>query len=1016
MPRRARCLHSAVSKAEVSMTVRMFGVAAGITLVLSGMFVSSPARAQVDGIINLMGQAIQMDMQRQQYERQRAYQEQQRREAIRQEQARRQAEINAIREQEAVVIRRVQTALAELGFYKGKISGVRGPDTRKAESAYCAAFGLAPFEASDAQMAQLEALAAKGFRSPKEAEAAATAGFSTRKDMAAAQAGGFSTARDYAEARAKGFEQREEYLLFLQSGLSDRTAFLQERNLLVKRKEASDACVAASAKFVDPAKAVETCLDAINLGVTGSAFTDAYAAVGQKLEARMAEAAALAAEPQKLASTEKVKLKDARKNAKDAGAGAVLEARMRTGELLKAHACGEAVLNKDYPVALSKCRVEAGDLLSVPQLALLSTATEQEKSESEKAAAEQARLALEAARSRAAELLRQVEDFASAQRFGAAVDIAKAIVAVRQSQSSDDAATIQQANQKLETYLAKEVAFQTFVVERERNARQLKVNAAATAQAELTRLQSFLQQYIADNILDKNIDALLALQADLAAAQSPDDVERTIRVQRDGRERLYKLGLQAKFDAYKIPETSAAIAKGTEVAGNGLAVNVANEALLKGEGRDVLVLGNFTAWAPHLIINLVGETAFDGRRATTCWFGDEARAPESTRAALQRLKAMGVDEIVETGRCDAGTVGRIDVVLLQRDRFLASDLVAARALVERFEKGDVRLLHVVAWSEIGATAQNDDGTARTIEADIGAGARAGFGLITFKTSANRVCLVVAEAELPVHELVVTERRNGLDRFVTADVVRARFTVERVFVSIQRQECSAVYAEQADLKALLTGLQRAKLTYAVVPVWLSPDDISAAAARRAELDRQQQAELASRKQTAEGLQQLEAEKQAEQERVRAARQAELRTRYGQEAAAATNELADLSRRFFASGGSSPFRELFPRAAQWRDRREADHWDFTDTDTALVDYGTAEWKGRRTEVVFIEARVSTRNRALGENATTCFVLGYLIDAEFKVRRDPLELPCADEASGITAWTSGRAFESRWLVSAN
>lgn len=997
------------------MTVRMFGVAAGMTLVLSGMFISSPARAQVDGIINLMGQAIQMDMQRKQYERQRAYQDQQRREAARQEQARRQAEIDAVREQEAALVRRVQTALAELGFYKGKISGVRGPDTRKAESAYCAAFGLAPFEASDAQLAQLEDLAAKGFRSPKEAEMAATAGFTYRKQMMAAQTGGFDTARAYAEAKAKGFEQREEYLLFLQSGLADRAAFLEERALLVKRKEAGDACIAASAKFVDPAKAMETCLNAINLGAGGAAFADAYVTIGQKLEEKLA-AAPPADDTQKLASTEKVKLKEARKNAKDAGAGAALEARMRMGELIKAHACGEAFLNKDYTAAASKCRVEAGDLLSVPQLALLTTATEQEKRESEQAAAEQARLALEAARTRATELLRQVEEFAATQRFGAAVDVAKAILSVRQNQTSDEAASIQQANQKLASLLAREAAFQTFVAQREENARQLKVNAAATAQAELNRLQAFLQQYIADNVLDKNIDALLALQADLSAAQSPDDVERTIRMQRDGRDRLYKLGLQAQFDAYKIPETTAAIAKDTKVAANGLAVNAANEVLLTGEGRDVLVLGNYTPSAPHLIINLVGQTTFDGRRASVCWFGDEATSAESARGAISRLKAMGVDEIVEGGKCDEASLGKVDVVLLQRDRFLIGDVVAARALVERFEKDEFRLLHVVAWTEVGAVAQSDEETVRRIEAEIGGDARPGFGMIAFKTDKKRLCLVVTETEMRVHERLLADAGKGVDRFVPVDTPRARFTVDRVFVSIQRQECAAVYAEQPDLKALLAGLQRAKLPYAVLPVWFTSPELDAVTARLAEEDRKQQAELAARKQTVEGLEQLAADKKAEDDRARAARQTELRTRYGQEAAAATNELADLTRRFFASGGSSTFRELFPRAAQWRDRREENHWDFVDTDTTLVDYGTAEWKGRRTEVVFIEARVATRNRALGENAITCFLLGYLIDAEFKVRRDPLELPCADEATGMKAWASGRGFESRWVVSAN
>ncbi len=488
-------------------------------------------------------------------------------------------------------------------------------------------------------------------------------------------------------------------------------------------------------------------------------------------------------------------------------------------------------------------------------------------------------------------------------------------------------------------------------------------------------------------------------------------------MQKEGRDRLYALGLKAQFDGYKVPVASSEIARNTTVATNGLAVNALNKTILEGEARDVLVLGNYTRKAPHLVVNLLGETVFDGRVATVCWYADEGAASESSRAAFLKLKSLGADEIIERKNCDANALMNVDVVLLQRGSFLSSDVAAARRLVEAVEQTQLRLLHTASWKEVGATSERDAEQSRAIETDVLAGVRPGFGLIAFANASNRVCLIVVDAEQPVHEAALLDARNGIDRFVKAGATVTVTTVDRAFVYVQREECSAVYSRQDDMKTLIEGLKRVKLSYAVLPIWIGTDGVAEASALVTRQETAQHVALAARQQENEAAERLTAAKENEEGKVRTRQQMQLRDRYGQEAAAAANGLSDLGKQFFQATPTDQgqFKRLFPIAGHWRDEKYRDHWEVETYDGILMDYGTAEWKGRRAEVVFVRLSVRSKNRSLGEYADDCFMVGYLIDAEFSILRDPVEASCMESPGILSQWKAGRGFESRWIVGA-
>lgn len=83
-----------------------------------------------------------------------------------------------------------------------------------------------------------------------------------------------------------------------------------------------------------------------------------------------------------------------------------------------------------------------------------------------------------------------------------------------------------------------------------------------------------------------------------------------------------------------------------------------------------------------------------------------------------------------------------------------------------------------------------------------------------------------------------------------------------------------------------------------------------------------------------------------------------------------------------------------------------------DTALHDYGTAEFKGRPLELAFAVTTIKTRNRILGEYRETCFITGFISDTEFEMAREPFSTPC-NNRDALRSYQLAQRFSSRWLV---
>ena len=87
-----------------------------------------------------------------------------------------------------------------------------------------------------------------------------------------------------------------------------------------------------------------------------------------------------------------------------------------------------------------------------------------------------------------------------------------------------------------------------------------------------------------------------------------------------------------------------------------------------------------------------------------------------------------------------------------------------------------------------------------------------------------------------------------------------------------------------------------------------------------------------------------------------------------------------------------------------------WEFESTVPTPKDYGIARWRGREVEMVTARIRVLMKNRVLGEYSNTCWHVGYILDKEFSMKREPFAAPC-DGVFALRDWQDRIAFETRW-----
>lgn len=1015
-----------------------------------------PTAAQdVGGIINMMGRIIEQDMRRQEHRQRRQAEDQAVRQRQRAAAAEQRARQNEIRRKEIQYVRRLQAAMARLGFYDMVVDGDRGPGTRRAEASFIAAYELAPVVLEEGYISHVEYLAQLGFRSARELADAAALGFETREELVAAREGGFDNAQDLAIARQQGFNRYDDYRKFRASGFESAEDFRLARDGgFTDRHEFEEALAAGFADHSDyvefrqsglPDKASFVEYRAELALAVGAADICSEAAPGAEIEDAVAKCLSALAHPHQRNLLSELEHLDRRiSDALDALArqtpsvevaaeGSDAELTVDSASFLQTQAalkgarsklgCGIAVARHDWASASSDCAVtaQAGDhnMLRLASRAAdefkaqQDQAAEEERTAREAAEAERGRLALSAGKQRLASLLSSIADFTESKRtFTNAIDVARAVVRLRQLEASDDVKQIEQAILNVDELLKSEDSYQTFIEEQKTAVEISRINARATAAAELRRTEAFIADFVGANILHEAVNDLLELQELIAKSVSSGQDEALFNAQRLAANAVDRLKLRAELDGFVYSEVSSETA--VEQADNGLAITDANQSLLTGDPRDVIILGNYSPNAPHLIVNLVGLTTFENGTANLCWIGPDSQNLPLGDYVTPILRKLGAQQISASGLCNARNALKQDVLVIERGTLLSNDLLEVQPIISAFEAGTFKAIDLVSWSSVGQTVEADAQMSMQIKDEVTAGVRQGFGFVSLDNADTTLCTVVPPADAADHENAFELAGTAIERHVPANMSRLVVTLDRAFSNIQRNSCRIVYAQADDLARLLAALAQINKNGLVLPVWITPELVEEGAALSASSVQERERRIALRRQEMEAAARFNEENNRQAEVARRRTENQLRSRYSQEARAAHNDLSELSKAFLSSGTASDtdFAGLFPETGKWRAAQAVNGWIADEYHDELVDYGTAEWKARRLEAVLMRATLVTKNAQRGEYSELCVIIGYLIDREFGMRRDAVEAPC-EAADDLSQWKRARLFESRWIA---
>lgn len=614
-----------------------------------------------------------------------------------------------------------------------------------------------------------------------------------------------------------------------------------------------------------------------------------------------------------------------------------------------------------------------------------------------------ASLALDTAIADAERLVDSIDSFAAAGgKFADPIGVARGLTRLKASMGAPSLPDLQLLHDSLAALVEGDPAYASANAQRLQTNNTALANSVALAGEELTGINDFLLAHIAANVTADDILSAVDLQMVVETALVGPASAETVRTLKLAREQLVAMDLaqnQADFISQQTARTRVATA---DLSDNGLALTQANTALLEGDADDLLVLRNSAA--PHLVYDLLGNLRVDGGVASLCWLHPAPENPVALLMARQQLVEAGIGQLDVT-QCNA-PLQTADLAVLRRGDFLALSPSVAHPLISAFEDGRFKSFVTVSGSDALREADRLTAEANSIAGRIDNRTLQGFGLLQLTRGQGGICPAVET--LQPHADSLAKRADSIAFQFAEPRFGAPMSADQAFVAAQRGQCSGIYAKAEDLRSLLEALSKADVSFTVSPIWVEADEIEAEVLRIAQ-------ESALQAQQAEAAVALLAAKSADQRSELQQRQDQLRAEYEERAIGAQKDIADMVRAYLQTGKSETLATNFPQTQGHLRQLITNKWVFTGTEDVLADYGTAVWQGRDLEALLVRIVAQRENAILGLYDSDCIVLGYLVDREFRVSRDPIEAACADKAA-VGAWATGRDMQSVWNLMEN
>ncbi|MDU1665541.1 MAG: hypothetical protein E6833_04870, partial [Bradyrhizobium sp.] len=429
---------------------------------------------------------------------------------------------------------------------------------------------------------------------------------------------------------------------------------------------------------------------------------------------------------------------------------------------------------------------------------------------------------------------------------------------------------------------------------------------------------------------------------------------------------------------------------------------------------ETLILVNESGQA-SVVRNIRGDLVFDRGSATLCFLHDANLDAFGMSELKAKISEKGVRTFeISASPCAADRLERYDLVAVNRGLFAILPANLASSILKAVDRGLFTLLGSLSDRELQAARNADSIKSLQLENDLQKRVIDGFGLVSIANGTSVVCQTVSDHQ-KTHESLVTRAADRLQIELGSAPKVISTSIETAFVSTKRGQCGAIYSSSKDLRDLITGLQRDKLNYHVLPIWFTAVDVEAETKNVAEAEARslrEEQQLDQRRKDDQLRAELQRRQSGEEKRDR---QDKLQKENGALARGLQELITDRIKEFAEKSDRADrtyVRQWWPTMATWYLEQIANDWELESVASELRDYGTVKWKNRILEAGFVALTFKVKNRALGEHQQKCFTVGYIADREFEVARDPIAVPCEDEVA-INRYRTARDFSSKWLA---
>lgn len=605
-------------------------------------------------------------------------------------------------------------------------------------------------------------------------------------------------------------------------------------------------------------------------------------------------------------------------------------------------------------------------------------------------------------------------------------EVAKAAVATKTAVDVQNLTEARNGKRRLEAMFKGDSAFALFMKRFADERQQIIDQRISEAALEVSKNLTFIDGYIAGNILSPHTADLTKFREQLAKAHKERNLNGLNRANSDFAKFVSGKNLTDDYRSAMLAWTEKNTPKTSDDPKSALAkelgITERTRFVIEGENEEFVLLYN--TGSGRIVKSLRGDLVFKSKSASVCFAQDRSNERikdlERLMMALIQRQELDVPNLqISQAACPINGMDSFDIVAFQRIGLLSQAPDYVSSVVRRVE-GNFSFLAALSGQEVLQAFQNQAASSATIEAQILSGKSSGFGLLYSNPSQARICHTVGE-DPEAHQIAVLRKTDTIFNVSTKDIVFTKMSLDDAFADYQTHKCNAIYASAEDLAGLIKAMKRERLDYVMAPMWIDPIEISAVlkaeAVQMANLMAKEEQARKSLQEEATILRQRELDAAAKRENI----ERDLRARNGSMARAAQDRISGIIDTFIADVKASGDKrgdgvfgkagELFPTFVRSYKQMIRDRWELESKSYMVEDFGDADWKSRKLESVIVRAELKLQNKPLGRRDSVCVLFGAIVDAEFSYLRDAIEVPCDGASDDVKRWLVGSKFSSRW-----